>query len=304
MTTTTTEHMPRATGRRSGRKGGFARSRNADRLTRAIVIVVTVLALVYILLPVYWMVKSSFQTNADIRALPPHWYPHEFTIQAYLDMTYVIPIWRYILNSIYVAAAAAILSTLIGCSAAYVLARFRFPGMTLCLVAILATQLIPPITRAFPLYSAIQSAGLLNSYTGIIIAYAGFSLPFCVMLLRGYFMNNCPPDLEEAALVDGCSYFSAFWRIILPISLPGLAAVTIFTFLNAWNDFLWASLLLNQGDMKTVQVGIGDFSGEGGNVRYISMFMAACVTATIPALIMFLFVQRWLVSGLTAGSVK
>lgn len=289
---------------RKGRKGGFSRSKNADHLTRAIVIIVTILALVYILLPVFWMIKSSFQTPADIRAQPPQWIPSEFTFQAYRDMGMVIPIWRYILNSIYVAAAAAVLSTLVGCSAAYVLARFRFRGMTLCLAMILATQLIPPITRAFPIYSAIQAAGLLNSYTGIIIAYAGFSLPFCVMLLRGYFMNNCPPDLEEAALVDGCTFFSAFWRIILPISLPGLAAVTIFTFLNAWNDFLWASLLLNHGDLKTVQVGIGDFSGEGGNVRYVGMFMAACVTATLPALVMFLFVQRWLVSGLTAGSVK
>lgn len=295
---------PRVSGSGRGRKGGFGRSKHADQLTRALVIIATIIALIYILLPVYWMIKSSLQTNIDIRAQPPHWFPHEITFQAYKDMSLVIPIWRYILNSIYVAAAAAVLSTIVGCSAAYVLARFRFPGMTLCLVMILATQLIPPITRAFPIYSAIQSAGLLNSYTGIIIAYASFSLPFCVMLLRGYFMNNCPPDLEEAALVDGCSYFSAFWRIILPISLPGLAAVTIFTFLNAWNDFLWASLLLNQGEMKTVQVGIGDFSGEGGNVRYISLFMAACVTATIPALIMFLFVQRWLVSGLTAGSVK
>ena len=286
------------------RRGGFARSRHADRLTRFVVIAITLLALVYILLPVWWMVKSSLQTSYDLRAQPPHWFPREFTFQGYREMGLLIPIWRYILNSIFVSMAAAVLATLVGCSAAYVLARFRFPGMTWFLVMILATQLIPPITRAFPIYSAIQTAGLLNTYTGIIIAYAGFSLPFSVMLLRGYFQNNCPPDLEEAALVDGCTYFSAFWRIILPISLPGLAAVTIFTFLNAWNDFLWASLLLNQGDMKTVQVGIGDFSGEGGSVRYVNVFMAACVTATIPALIMFLFVQRWLVSGLTAGSVK
>ncbi|MEO1189306.1 MAG: carbohydrate ABC transporter permease, partial [Pseudomonadota bacterium] len=104
--------------------------------------------------------------------------------------------------------------------------------------------------------------------------------------------------------IDGCSYFSAFWRVILPVSLPGIAAVGIFTFLNAWNDFLWASLLLNQGEMKTIQVGIGDFAGEGGGIQYVNVFMATCVLATIPALIMFIFMQRWLVSGLTAGSVK
>lgn len=279
-------------------------ARVQDVVVRITVVVVTAIALIYILLPVYWMVKSSFQTSLGIQALPPKWIPTEFTIQAYQDMGLLIPVWRYIWNSILISSVSAVLATLIGCSAAYVLARFRFPGMTFLLVLILVTQLIPPITRVFPIYSTIQSAGLLNTYLGVIVAYTGFSLPFCVLLLRGYFETNCPPDLEEAALIDGCTYFSAFWRVILPVSLPGLAAVTIFTFLNAWNDFLWASLLVSQGDMKTIQVGIGDFATEGGSVRYVNVFMAACVTATIPALIMFLFVQRWLVSGLTAGSVK
>lgn len=280
------------------------RARAQDTMVRIMVIGVTAIALIYILLPVYWMVKSSFQTSLDIQALPPKWIPTEFTLRAYQDMGLLIPVWRYIWNSILISSISAVLATLIGCSAAYVLARFRFPGMTFLLVLILVTQLIPPITRVFPIYSTIQSAGLLNTYLGVIVAYTGFSLPFSVLLLRGYFESNCPPDLEEAALIDGCTYFSAFWRVILPVSLPGLAAVTIFTFLNAWNDFLWASLLVSQGDMKTIQVGIGDFATEGGSIRYVNVFMAACVTATIPALIMFLFVQRWLVSGLTAGSVK
>lgn len=282
----------------------FRAARRGDLITKTVVIVVTLIALFYILLPVYWMIKSSFQTSLDIRAQPAHWVPQKFTLDAYTDLGLLIPVWRYIFNSILVSSVAAIFATIIGCSAAYVLSRFKFPGMNIILVLILTTQLIPPITRAFPIYFTIQSAGMLNTYGGVIISYIGFSLPFSVLLLRGYFENSCPPDLEEAALMDGCSHFEAFRKIILPVSLPGLAAVTIFTFLNAWNDFLWASLLLNQGAMKTIQVGIGDFAGEGGGVQYINVFMAACVVATIPALIMFLFVQRWLVSGLTAGSVK
>ena len=184
------------------------------------------------------------------------------------------------------------------------LGRFRFPGATLILALILLTNLIPAITRTFPIYFFIQDLGLLNSYGGLILSYVGFSLPFAVLLLRGYFESSAPPELEEAALVDGCNHFTAFLRVILPVSLPGIAAVAIFTFLNAWNDFLWASLLLNQGEMKTIQVGIGDFAQEGGGPQYVNAFMAACVVATIPALIVFLFVQRWLVGGLTAGSVK
>lgn len=287
-----------------GLRRRFAAMTLGDLMTRALVIGVTLAMLVYILLPVYWMVKSSFQTNTEIRALPPVWFPGTWTLQPYQNANLLIPVWRYLANSLFVAITASLLATAVACSAAYVLGRFRFPGATLILSLILLTNLIPPITKVFPIYFFIQDLGLLNSYFGLILAYTGFSVPFSVLLLRGYFETSAPPELEEAALVDGCSHFAAFWRVILPVSLPGIAAVAIFTFLNAWNDFLWASLLLNQGVMKTIQVGIGDFAQEGGSAQYVNAFMAACVVATIPALILFVFVQRWLVGGLTAGSVK
>lgn len=276
----------------------------SDLWTRILIVAVTAAVLIYILLPIYWMLKSSVQTNAEIRMLPPVWVPSTLTLQPYENANILIPVWRYVFNSLFVSVTASVIATLVACSAAYVLARFRFPGATTILAVILLTNLIPPITKVFPIYFFIQELGLLNSYFGLIFAYVGFSMPFAVLLLRGYFETSAPPELEEAALVDGCSHFSAFWRVILPVSLPGIAAVTIFTFLNAWNDFLWASLLLNQGEMKTIQVGIGDFAQEGGGVQYVNAFMAACVIATIPALILFLVVQRWLVGGLTAGSVK
>jgi multiple sugar transport system permease protein len=282
----------------------LALTSKTDMVTRVLVIAVTIALLFYILLPVYWMLKSSFQTNQEIRLLPPVWVPSELTVQPYTNANRLIPLWRYVLNSLFVSVTASVISTIIACSAAYVLARFRFRGATTILALILLTNLIPAITRVFPIYFFIQNLGLLNSYVGLILAYVGFSLPFAVLMLRGYFESAAPPELEEAALIDGCGYFEAFWRVILPVCLPGIAAVAIFTFLNAWNDFLWASLLLNQGEMKTIQVGIGDFAQEGGGVQYVNAFMAACVVATVPALVVFLFVQRWLVGGLTAGSVK
>lgn len=289
------------------RRGSWTRLfdlRSGDTLTKVIVLLITAATLIYILLPVFWMLKSSFQANVDIRALPPKWLPENPTLQPYENAGRLIPLWRYVWNSLLVSVTASVIATLLACSAAYVLGRFRFPGATLILALILLTNLIPAITRTFPIYFFIQDLGLLNTYAGLILSYVGFSLPFAVLLLRGYFESSAPPELEEAALVDGCNHFTAFLRVILPVSLPGIAAVAIFTFLNAWNDFLWASLLLNQGDMKTIQVGIGDFAQEGGGVQYVNAFMAACVVATIPALIVFLFVQRWLVGGLTAGSVK
>jgi multiple sugar transport system permease protein len=269
----------------------------------AVIFLASAIMLSIILLPFYWMLKSSFQTNTEILAVPPTWFPAQFSLEGYDRALRLIPFVRYMANSLFVSVTTAVVSTFLASSAAYVVARHKFPGVTIILGVILFTQLIPGITRTFPIYFLIQGMGLINSYIGLIFAYIGFSLPYAVLMLQGYFATSCPPELEEAGLIDGCSWFTAFLRIVLPISLPGIAAISIFTFLGAWNDFLWASLLLNQGQMKTIQVGLRDFIGEAGLSR-ANAFMAACTMATIPSMLLFRFVQRWMVSGIAAGSVK
>ena len=260
--------------------------------------------ILFTLFPFYWMLKSSFQTPADILALPPIWFPSTFTLDAYVRAVTLYPIPRYLLNSLLVSSATAILATALASSAAYVIARYKFRGATLFLGIFIFTQLIPGITRIFPIYFLIQDLGLINTYAGLILAYLGFSVPFSALMLQGYFRSSCPPELEEAALIDGCTDFTAFIKVMVPVSMPGIAAVSIFTFLGAWNDFLWASMILNQGQMKTLQIGLRDFMSESGTLTRINSFMAACVIATIPALLMYSFLQRNMVAGLSAGSMK
>lgn len=290
---------------RRARQGGDRSHYQFWRSINAAVIAVFMTAMVlFTLFPFYWMLKSSFQTPGEIMALPPIWFPLKPTLEGYIRAVTLYPLPRYLVNSLFVSSATAICATFLASSAGYVLARHRFPGAMVILGIIIFTQLIPGITRVFPIYFLIKDLGLLNSYVGLIIAYMGFSVPYAALLLTGYFTASSPPELEEAALIDGCNHYSAFFRVVLPISLPGIVAVSIFTFLAAWNDFLWSSLLLNQGRMKTIQVGLRDFFGEAGNLQRINSFMAACVIAAIPAILLYRFLQRGMVGGLAAGSVK
>lgn len=273
-------------------------------LGRLAIVLFALATLVFVLLPFYWMLKSSFQTNTDIIAIPPIWFPRNWTLEGYQRALTMIPFVRYLTNSLVISLSTTVISAVLAAAAAYVLARYRFPGATIILALFLFTQLIPPITRVFPVYFLIKNLDLINTFSGATIAYVSFSLPYAVMILSGYFRHSYPLDLEDAGLIDGCSLFGVFWRIVLPISIPGIIAIATFTFLGAWNDFLWASLLLYQGQMKTLQVGLRDFIGEMGSFQRANAFMAACVMATIPALILFSLGQKNMVSGISAGSVK
>jgi multiple sugar transport system permease protein len=273
-------------------------------LFRLLVAAFALLIVVYILLPFYWMLKSSFQTNQEIMAIPPVWIPRAFTLEGYQRATIIIPFARYLMNSFFISIVTTLISAFLASMAAYALARYSFPGAMIILALFLFTQLIPAITRVFPVYFLIKRLDLINTYWGVIIAYVSFSLPYAVLMLQGYFRSSYPIELEDAALIDGCTWFTAFIRVVLPISIPGIVAISTFTFLGAWNDFLWASLLLYQGQMKTIQVGLRDFIGEFGGFQRANAFMAACVMTTVPAIILFRFAQQNMVQGISAGAIK
>jgi multiple sugar transport system permease protein len=272
-------------------------------VTNAFIIVGTVAVFAYVLLPFYWMLKSSLQTDLEIMKIPSVWFPTQLSFRSYARAMTIIPFARYITNSLFVSGVTTAVCTILASMAGYVLARHKFPGATVLLMLFLFTQLIPSITRVFPVYFMLQRLHLLNSYLGLTIAYVSFSLPYSVLMLQGYFRGSYPHELEEAALLDGCTWFSAFMRIVLPISIPGIIAVATYSFLGAWNDFLWASLLLNKGEMKTIQVGLRDFVGEFG-VQGMNNFMAACAMTTIPAILLYGLGQKYIVQGMSAGAIK
>jgi ABC-type glycerol-3-phosphate transport system permease component len=202
-------------------------------------------------------------------------------------------------RSLIVAVSTTVLSVSIASLAAYALARFNFRGKESYGLFMLVTQMMPAILFLVPLFVILRNLGLVNTLAGLILSYLTFSLPFCIWLLRGYF-EGISPDLEEAAMADGCTRFQAFIRITLPLAAPALVATGAFAFINAWNEFLFAFILDGQQPLLTVQLYafIGQYGPDYGDL------MSAAILIALPPVLLFVFMQRYLVRGLTAGAIK
>lgn len=255
--------------------------------------------------PIVWMVTSSLQTSADLVAghvslTSPRW-------QNYLEMWQNIRFAHFFQNSLFICTVTMLIATLFACMAGYALARFRFFGAATFGYAIIGTQMIPGIMFLLPIYMIFlwvkQTFGfpIINTYHGMIGVYTAFFTPVSIWIMRGFFAA-IPRELEEAALIDGCSRFSAFLRVILPISAPGLIATAVYVFLTAWDELLFAWVLTTTPEVATIPMGIRLYVGQFQN-RY-DLLMAAATVTTIPVLIAFFATQRWFIKGMTAGSVK
>jgi multiple sugar transport system permease protein len=256
--------------------------------------------LLVVLFPIYWIVVSSFKIPVDTLAIPPIWF-FTPTLNAYLNVFALSYYFRYFLNSAIVSAGTVAIALSFGSLAAYSLDRvpFRFSG--LISYALLTTRMIFPIVYAIPLFRILQYANLLETRTGLIIAYTTFSLPYAVWIMQGFF-NGIPTELDEAAMIDGCSRFGAFWRVILPVAGPGLAAASIFILMLAWNEFLFGVILAGGGDAKTLPVAAAQLIGQR-EIQWNEL--CAVATATIvPMVFFFILFQRHLIKGMIAGAVK
>jgi ABC-type glycerol-3-phosphate transport system permease component len=251
--------------------------------------------------PLVWMVLTSIKPDREILTAVPTFIPSELTFDAYRRLFTSTNFAVYFKNSIVVAGAATLLTVAVGTLAAYGMTRFRFRGRELISTTMLFTYMFAPIMIVVPFYILMRELGLINSQLGLILAYATFSLPFSMWLLRSFF-QSIPLDLEEAAMTDGASRPQAVLRVIVPLALPGVIAVTIFTFIVAWNDYLFARVLISSDNLKTLPVGINDIYVS--TVTDWGMMMAAGVVITLPALVFFVLVQRYLIAGWGAGAVK
>ena len=257
------------------------------------------------LFPLYVIVTSSLKPLQDVQAAF-HWIPSRITFSPYGDIWHTVPLGRYFLNSVIISGAATIVSIVIATLAAYSISRFRFAGRSAFNLVILSTQMFPGILFLLPLFIIfinVQNAigiQLYGSYLGLVITYLTFSLPFSIWMLTGY-LNTLPQDLEQAAMVDGASRLGTLLRVIIPISIPGIVAVAIYAFMTAWSELLFASVLTTD-QTRTLAIGLQGYATQS-NV-YWNQLMAASIVVRLPVVIGFLALQKYLVQGLTAGSVK
>jgi multiple sugar transport system permease protein len=247
------------------------------------------------------MLSSSFKPNTDIFQYPPRLIPQTFTFDAYTTIFTDPTKVQFFINSYFVSLSVTFLTLLVGVLAAYAFSRFEFPFKSVLNVVIVSVQAVPPITLLIPYFGLIIFLGLYNTYQGLILTYMVFTLPYAIIMMTGYF-NTLPRELDEAVKVDGGSSWTALWRVLIPISVPGLVSVGIYTFMIAWNEYLFALTLTKTVEMRTVPIGIQLLMGQ--HSYEWNQMMSMSILGCIPVLLLFLFFQRYFIGGMTAGAVK
>ena len=257
---------------------------------------------VFMVFPVYWMISTAFKSTSQINSYNPSWFPTQFTFSHFDNVVNTPGFWPDVANSVIVVLATVLVAVALSFFAAVALARYRFGGRKLVIVMVIGIQMLPQTGLLIPLFVLLSRYHQVNKLSGLVLVYLTFALPFCVWTLRG-FMIGIPKELEEAAMVDGASRLGAFIRILLPLIAPGLVATSVFTFITSWNEFIFANTLLATGHIHTITLWLSEQTGGQRAIDWGAV-MAASALISIPVVIFFLFVQRRIAYGLTAGAVK
>jgi N,N'-diacetylchitobiose transport system permease protein len=270
-------------------------------MTRTFFDTVAGLILVVMLFPIYWMVSTALKPGKEILSLTPVWFPSPVTFDNFRTAINYPFFWNDVLNSLTVVLSVVAISIVLAFLAAVSVARFGFRGRTAFVVMVIAVQMVPLTALVIPVYLLLDKVGQVDSLLGVIAYYLAIVLPFMIWTLRG-FVANVPVDLEEAAMVDGATRVGAFLRIVFPLVAPGLVATAIFGFIQAWNEYIIAYVLLSSSSKQTLTIWLASFTTQHGT-DWGGLMAGATLTA-LPVVIFFLFVQRHVVGGLTAGAVK
>lgn len=270
-------------------------------LAKSAILAALVLGAAFAALPVLWMAASSFKSNPEIFELPPRLISDHVSFDAYSAILTDKVRLRFFLNSYVIAIAVTLLTLLVAILAGYALSRFDFPFRRSLNILIVAVQAVPPITLLIPYFGLMVTLHLYNTYPALVLTYMVFTLPYAIIMMTGYF-NTLPRELDEAVQVDGAGHMTALWRILVPISVPGLVSVGIYTFMVAWNEYLFALTLTRTENMRTVPIGIQLLMGQ--HSYKWNEIMAMSILGCLPVLVLFLFFQRFFIGGMTAGSVK
>jgi N,N'-diacetylchitobiose transport system permease protein len=286
-------------------RASVPRRRRSRRRTwrRVGVNLVGLLVFVVLVFPVYWMVATAFKQGNDVLSYRPQFLPTDPTLASFRDAISRDYFWSSVRNSVVVVLAVVAISTVLAFLAALALAKFRFRGRRGFVVLVFAVQMVPLAALIIPLYIALSAVHQVDRLSGVVISYVALVLPFCVWTLRG-FVAGVPKELEEAALVDGSTRLGAFVRILLPLVGPGLVATSIFAFIQAWNEYIIAYVLLSSQEKQTVTIWLATFTtGTQRGVDWGTLMAGATLTA-LPVVVFFVLVHRRIAFGLTAGAVR
>jgi multiple sugar transport system permease protein len=272
------------------------------RLQTVLVNAVTWTIVLLVSFPLLWMLLTSVKPQSELFRIPPTFLPQQITFEHYTRLLFDTPFLTYFGNSVILATATTILVVAVGTLGAYSLVRFRYRGREQLATLVLFTYLLPSVVLIIPLYLLMVKLGIANTLFSLVLAYTSFALPYALWLLRS-FMAGIPEDLESAALVDGASRLGAFWDVILPQALPGIISTALFTFILAWNEYLYALVLVNSDSSRPLTTGVMNMLITSFNIEW-SLLMAASVMMSIPLIVIFAFLQSYLTSGFGAGGVK
>lgn len=251
--------------------------------------------------PFFAMISLSFSPNNQIFSYPPSIFPKNFSISNYLNVFSAIPIAKYFFNSLLVATLTTIGQVAFSAFAGYGFARLRFKGSDFLFLIVLITMMIPPQVNIIPLFFLMRELHLIDTYQALVIP--GFFGGFGVFMFRQFFLN-LPKELEEASIIDGCNIYETFCKVALPISIPTIATLSIFTFISSWNSFLWPLIVTNADGMRTLPVGLAIFKGSFRELTNWGDLLACAVICTIPTILIFLIGKRYFINDLLQGSLK